>query len=76
MAIKKAERNRYRADGTYCWRCGDKLDEAKAVWLALGNLGRFYATEAEADSTGHNQGCFAFGSACSKRELRCGLVVA
>ena len=67
----KADDNRHRTDGIYCYRCGDKLNEAKAVWLVLScRTDSFYATEAEVDATGCNQGCFAFGSACAKRELR------
>lgn len=68
----RAERNRNRTDGTFCYRCGERLDDAKAVWLVLScDTNHFYATDAEADATGCNQGGFAFGSACAKTELRC-----
>lgn len=67
----KAERNRYRTDGIYCHRCGDKLNDAKAVWLVLScTTGHFYATDAEADATGCNQGGFAFGRACARNQLK------
>lgn len=68
--ISRAEANRGRTDGTFCHRCGERLDEAKARWLVLSCAdGRFYATDAEADATGCNQGGFAFGAGCAKREL-------
>lgn len=70
MARSRAAENRGRTDGIYCHRCGERLDEAKTRWLVLSCAdGRFYATDAEADATGCNQGSFAFGSACAKREL-------
>lgn len=68
--ISHAEANRGRTDGTYCHRCGERLDEGKAVWLVLScSTNGFYATDAEADATGCNQGSFAFGAACAKRQL-------
>lgn len=70
MASKRALANRGRTDGLFCHRCGDRLDEAATVWLVLSCAdGRFYATDAEADATGCNQGGFPFGSACAKRQL-------
>jgi hypothetical protein len=64
----RAERNRNRTDGCYCWRCGDTLEEAKAVWL-VADLGMsFHATEADAGE--ENMGGFPFGSACAKRQLK------
>lgn len=69
--ISRAEANRGRTDGIFCHRCGDRLNETAAVWLVLScSDGRFYATEAEADATGCNQGGFAFGSACASRQLK------
>lgn len=48
---KRAIENRGRTDGTFCHRCGERLDEAKARWLVLSCAdGRFYATDAEADA--------------------------
>jgi hypothetical protein len=68
--MTKAERNRNKVSGTYCWRCGDALDESKAVWLVADSSGgRFYATEEAAGLD--NMGGFAFGSACAKKQLRC-----
>ncbi len=70
MASKRAIANRGRTDGTFCHRCGERLDDAKATWLVLScSTGHFYATDEEADATGCNQGGFAFGSACAKRQL-------
>lgn len=70
MARSRAEANRDRTDGTFCHRCGDRLDDAKATWLVLScSTGHFYATEAEANATGCNQGGFAFGAACAQRQL-------
>lgn len=70
MAGTRAEDNRGRTDGIYCHRCGERLDEAKTRWLVLSCAdGRFYTTDAEADATGCNQGGFAFGAACAKRQL-------
>lgn len=69
--ISRAERNRGRTDGTFCHRCGDRLDDAAATWLVLSWAnGRFYATEAEAEAAGGSQGGFPFGSACAKRQIR------
>lgn len=70
MARSRAAENRGRTDGIYCHRCGERLDDAKARWLVLSCAdGRFYATDAEADATGCNQGSFPFGAACAKRQL-------
>ena len=70
MTRKRAIENRDRTDGTYCFRCGDRLDEAKATWLVLScSTTLFYATDAEADATGCNQGCFPFGAACAQAQL-------
>ena len=67
----RAERNRNRTDGTFCWRCGERLNDEAAVWLALScSTTEFYATEKEAEATGCNQGCFPFGKACAKAQLR------
>lgn len=70
MARTRAEDNRGRTDGIYCHRCGERLDDAKATWLVLScSTGRFYATHEEAAATGCDQGAFAFGAACAKRQL-------
>lgn len=70
MASKRAIANRGRTDGTFCHRCGDRLDDTKTTWLVLSCAdGQFYATDAEADATGCNQGGFAFGAACAKRQI-------
>lgn len=54
-----------------CFRCGEKLNPAKAVWLVLScKTAEFYATDEEAEATGCNQGGFSFGSACAKAQLR------
>ena len=67
-ALTRAQRNRNRTDGCYCFRCGDKLDEAKAIWLVADVDVRFYATEDEAGKD--NMGGFPFGVACAKRQLK------
>ena len=70
MSTKRAIENCGRTDGTFCHRCGDRLDEGRTKWLVLScSTGRFYATDAEADATGCNQGGFPFGADCAKRQL-------
>lgn len=56
--------------GPRCHRCDQPLNPDTAVWLVLScSTGRFYATDAEADATGCNQGGFVFGAACARRQL-------
>lgn len=56
------------AEPIYCENCEKKLDPIKAVWLELSNTDGMYYTEIP---KGHeSQGCFTFGSACAKKELK------
>lgn len=50
----------------YCTRCGEELNEAKAVWLELDTRTNTYTADPVPEK--HSQGCFIFGSACAKRE--------
>jgi hypothetical protein len=55
----------------HCERCGETLDNAKAIWLELSTRTGRYAKAGsvpEADS----QGCFSFGSACARAVLKDG----
>ena len=58
-------------DRIECFRCGEKLNPVRAVWLVLScSTNEFYATDEEADATGCNQGGFSFGRACAKAQMR------
>jgi len=52
----------------WCERCNEQLNPKKAVWLELSNADGNYYKKIPA---GHiSQGCFSFGTACSKTELK------
>ena len=50
----------------HCTRCGEVLNEAKAVWLELDTRTGTYTAQPVPDE--HSQGGFIFGAACAKRE--------
>lgn len=55
----------------FCERCGERLNEDRAVWLELNsNTGRYHP-EGCVDSD-CSQGCFPFGKACSEAVLKAG----
>lgn len=55
-------------ENIYCERCEKKLNPKTAVWLELSNTDANYY---EAIPEGHvSQGCFSFGIACAKNELK------
>jgi hypothetical protein len=59
-----------RGEIHHCERCGDKLDNTKAVWLELSTqTGRYSATGVPESES---QGWFAFGSACARAVLKNG----
>lgn len=54
----------------HCERCGDQLDNTKAVWLELSTrTGRYSAKGVPA---AESQGWFAFGSACARAVIKNG----
>lgn len=55
----------------YCERCGDVLDQAKAVWLELNIYTGCFHKDGEVPQE-ESQGYFSFGSACAKAVLDSG----
>jgi hypothetical protein len=55
----------------YCERCGQPLDESKAVWLELNkHSGKFL--EVETVPANQSQGCFPFGEDCANAVRKAG----
>jgi hypothetical protein len=60
-----------RKETHHCERCGDRLDNEKAVWLEMNTqTGRYYECGTVPETA--SQGCFAFGSACARAVLKAG----
>lgn len=57
---------------TSCERCGEQLDESKAVWLELDSRTNLYHAPGAFPADGWSQGGFLFGSACAKAVLKAG----
>lgn len=53
----------------YCTRCGERLNENRAIWLELDTNTGLYHREGQIPTGGLSQGFFIFGAACAKREL-------
>lgn len=59
-----------RNETHFCERCGDKLDNTKAVWLELSTSTGLYSATGVPES--ESQGWFAFGSACARAVVKKG----
>lgn len=59
----------FRKETHRCERCGETLDNAKAVWLERSTRTGRYAKAGTVPEP-ESQGCFAFGSACARAVLR------
>ncbi len=53
----------------FCARCGRELDDQRIVTLELDQRTMTYAPLGSVPEA-HSQGCFSFGVACAKKELK------
>lgn len=57
----------------YCERCGEELNPSRAVWLELNMDTGVYHKEGTVPQE-QSQGCFTFGAACARRELKVAMI--